>query len=67
VVGAALVAGLAGLGLMVPFEGPLARTLGMACLFAFIVLGLFAVASPEYLGKPPEGDDEGGGRPRQVE
>lgn len=54
--GAALLFGLAGLVLMIFFEGPLTRALGVACLFAFVVLGVRAVASPSYLGGPDEED-----------
>jgi hypothetical protein len=40
---------IAGLALMIPFEGPAFRVPGMACLFGFIVCGVFLVASPEFL------------------
>jgi hypothetical protein len=43
-----------GLALMLPFEATLTRVLGIAFLFAFIVAGAFAIASPEFL----ERDDE---------
>jgi hypothetical protein len=43
---------MAGLVLMIPFEGPAFRIPGMACLFAFIVCGVFAVADPEFLAEP---------------
>lgn len=42
-----------GAGLMVPFEGPLVRAVGVAALIAFIVCGLFLIADPSYL----DGDD----------
>lgn len=45
---------LAGLALMLPFEATITRVLGVAALFAFIVLGLFAIAEPGFL----EGDAE---------
>jgi hypothetical protein len=34
---------------MIPFEGPATRVPGMACLFGFIVCGVFLVADPEFL------------------
>jgi hypothetical protein len=40
---------VAGLALMIPFEGPAFRVPGMACLFGFIVCGVFLVADPEFL------------------
>jgi hypothetical protein len=42
-----------GVGLMIPFGGVVPRILGVALLFGFIVLGMFAIASPQWLG----GDD----------
>jgi hypothetical protein len=43
-----------GLALMIPFEATLTRILGVACLVAFVVVGLFALATPELVG----GDDD---------
>jgi hypothetical protein len=40
---------IAGLALMIPFEGAATRVPGMACLFGFIVCGVFLVADPEFL------------------
>ena len=40
-----------GVALMVPFDGPAFRIPGMACLFGFIVCGLFAIADPEFLAE----------------
>lgn len=45
---------LAGLALMLPFEATATRVLGVAALFAFIVLALLAIAEPGFL----EGDAE---------
>lgn len=42
-----------GVALMIPFEATATRILGVVSLFAFIVLGVFAVARPERLGAPP--------------
>lgn len=46
---------LIGVGLMVPFEMWYTRLVGMACLIAFVVVGLFVIASPEFLA---QGDDD---------
>jgi len=51
-----LVAGALGTVLMVGFEGPLTRTLGMIGLTTFILGGVALVASPEYLSR--SGEDE---------
>jgi hypothetical protein len=52
---ATIAAFVVGVGLMVPFEGTVVRILGVGCLVAFIVLGVFAIARPERLGvEPPE-------------
>jgi hypothetical protein len=45
-----------GLVLMLGFEDALTRVLGLLCLAAFIVLGVFAIARPEFLAGPPEED-----------
>jgi hypothetical protein len=45
-----------GCGLMIPFEEWYTRLAGMACLFAFIVLGVFVIAEPGFVGGA---DDEG--------
>ena len=39
----------AGLVLMIGFETPVTRVLGVLALFAFIVLGVFLIADPELL------------------
>jgi len=39
---------------MVAFEAPLARIVGVALLFGFIVSGIFLVASPEFLARDEE-------------
>ena len=43
-----------GCGLMLPFEEWYTRLAGMACLFAFIVIGVFLIAEPRFLA----GDEE---------
>jgi hypothetical protein len=40
---------VAGLVLMVGFDCPLTRVLGIASLLAFIVAGLFLIADPQFL------------------
>ena len=45
--------------LMIPFETTVTRVLGVAALFAAIVVGVFAIASPEFLG-------DGDATPRRV-
>lgn len=39
---------------MLAFDAPLARIVGVALLFAFIVSGVFLVADPEWLGRDEE-------------
>jgi Na+-transporting methylmalonyl-CoA/oxaloacetate decarboxylase beta subunit len=46
---------LIGVGLLVPFETPVTLVLGVAALLGFVVTGVFAVATPEFL----EDDDVG--------
>jgi energy-converting hydrogenase Eha subunit C len=36
---------------MILFEAPLARIVGVALLFAFIVSGVFLVADPDWLAR----------------
>ncbi|MEA2234636.1 MAG: hypothetical protein QOD83_4452 [Solirubrobacteraceae bacterium] len=40
---------VAGLVLMLGFDHPLTRVLGVASLFAFVVAGLFLIADEEFL------------------
>ena len=47
----AMAALVLGIVLMVPFEAVATRILGVASLFAFIVLGVFAIASPPWLSQ----------------
>ena len=51
---------VAGCALMIPFEEWYTRLGGMACLFAFIVLGVFLVAEPAFLSGD-DGDADGAG------
>jgi energy-converting hydrogenase Eha subunit C len=43
-----------GSAVMLAFDAPLARIVGVALLFGFIVTGVFLVANPEFLA----GDEE---------
>jgi hypothetical protein len=45
---------VAGVALMVPFESTVTRILGLAALFAFVVYGVFLVATPAYLDQSDE-------------
>jgi hypothetical protein len=40
---------LAGVVLMILFDAPVTRVLGVACLFGFVVAGLFLIADPVLL------------------
>jgi hypothetical protein len=51
---AAITAFVLGVALMIPFDATVTRILGVLCLFAFIVIGIFAIATPERLGDTPE-------------
>jgi hypothetical protein len=42
---------VAGLVLMLGFDRPLTRLLGVVSLFAFVVAGLFLVADEEFLAR----------------
>lgn len=54
---AAVLAFVAGVALMVPFEAVPTRIAGVAALFAYVVLGVFALASPDRLARNREEDD----------
>ena len=43
-----------GAGLLFPFEHTVTIALGVAFLFAFIVCGVFVLASPERLNQRPD-------------
>jgi uncharacterized membrane protein len=43
-----------GSAVMLAFEAPLARIVGVALLFGFIVSGVFLVATPEFLARDEE-------------
>jgi len=57
-----LAAALVGVVLMVAFESPLTRVLGLLCLFGFIVGGVFLIADPKFLAEEePEATRERSG------
>jgi energy-converting hydrogenase Eha subunit C len=43
-----------GSAVMIAFEAPLARIVGVALLFGFIVAGVFLVADPAFLDRDDE-------------
>jgi energy-converting hydrogenase Eha subunit C len=45
---------LLGSAVMIAFEAPLARIVGVALLFGFIVAGVFLVADPAFLDRDEE-------------
>ncbi len=45
----AVVAFVVGTGLLIPFEHPATLSVGVLCLVAFVVLGVFAIATPAAL------------------
>jgi hypothetical protein len=51
---AALAAGVLATVVMVAFESTVPRILGVLLMLSFIVLGVFAIATPEYLDADPE-------------
>ena len=51
---ATVAAFMVGAGLLVAFEKALTLAAGVVLLFAFVVLGVFAIANPEYLGRAPD-------------
>ena len=63
-IAATLTSFVLGAGLLFAFEKAVTLAAGIMLLFAFIVLGVFAIASPEYLARAvdqselPEDDSE---------
>jgi hypothetical protein len=49
--------GLLGAAVMLAFEAPLARIVGVALLFCFIVSGVFLIADPAWLAREEERED----------
>jgi hypothetical protein len=58
-VGATLLALVAGVALLVPFDHPVTLALGVTCLVAFIVLGVLTIATPEFLASTDEEEQQG--------
>ena len=56
-----LAAALTGVVLMVAFESPLTRVLGLLCLFGFIVGGVFLIADPAFLREEEDATRERSG------
>jgi hypothetical protein len=44
-------------GVMLAFEAPLARIVGVSLLFCFIVSGVFLMADPAWLARDEDPDD----------
>lgn len=57
---AAIVCFVLGAGLLLPFESTVTILLGVLLLVAFIVCGVFALATPEALGRDPGESDSAG-------
>ncbi len=53
-VAATVAAFVIGAVLLLGFEKAATLAAGVALLFAFVVLGVFAIASPEYLARAPD-------------
>ena len=51
-----------GLVLMVAFEHPVTRILGVLALFTFLVTGVFLIADPVALSQEEDGGDDIGAR-----
>jgi hypothetical protein len=54
-----------GLALMLPFEETVTLALGVACLLAFVGLGVFLIADPSALLEPDNADEDRGEGPRE--
>jgi hypothetical protein len=55
--GLALACFVVGAGLMLAFEMPATRIAGVLLLTGWIVIGAFALATPEYLGREDDSED----------
>jgi hypothetical protein len=47
-----------GVALLFPFESTITRIVGLAALFAAIIGGVFAIATPELLEADDDGDPD---------
>jgi len=57
---AAIACFVLGAGLLFPFESTMTILLGVLFLVAFVVTGVFVLASPEALARDPEDDQQAG-------
>ena len=53
---ATIVCGVLGVALLFPFDATITLALGVAFLIAFVVCGVFLVATPEFLEGTNEND-----------
>ena len=51
-----------GLVLMMAFEHPITRILGVLALFTFLITGVFLIADPVALGQEEDGQEDIGAR-----
>lgn len=49
--------GVIGLVVMLPFDEWYTRLVGMGCLVAFVVTGVFLIANPAYLSRNPREEE----------
>jgi hypothetical protein len=47
-----------GAAVMLAFDAPVARVVGLAALFTFVVAGVFTVADPDWLAHDDEDDGD---------
>lgn len=52
---------VAGTALLFPFDYAITLLLGVVLLLAFVVYGVFTIASPEFLAEDDKDDRSGGG------
>jgi len=52
-----LALGVIGLVVMLPFDAWYTRLVGMGCLVAFVVTGVFLIANPAYLSRDSAEED----------
>ena len=57
---AALAVLVVGVGLMLLFDTAVTLVVSVVLLFAYLVLGVFAIAAPEHLGELGDRDDSPG-------
>lgn len=52
----------AGFVLMIAFDATITRLLGVACIFAALALGVYAIATPEFLAADLDDESDGSER-----